>query len=140
MKKASNILLLLSAIFGIFGVITLVIVGAMFLAFTSPEAKEAIIKGIQDGTIHSSWPGTIEEQAVAIQGMFMGLGIGFLIGAVVTVGGVVIYFLARSKDTMALYITALVLSILGGSILAFLGSLFGIITKSQEKQIEATQE
>lgn len=140
MKKASNILLLLSAIFGIFGVITLVIVGAMFLVFTSPEAKEAIIKGIQDGTIHTTLPGTIEEQAVAIQGMFMGIGIGLLIGAAVTVGGVVIYFLARSKDTMALYITALVLSILGGSILAFLGSLFGLITKSQEKQIEARQE
>ena len=132
MKKASNILLLLAAIFGIFGVITLVILGAMFLMFTSPDAKEAIIKGIQDGTIKTDLPGTIEEQAAAIQVMLMGVGVGFLIASVFMVAGVVIYFLARSKDIMALYITGLVLAILCGSILGFLGALFGLIVKVQE--------
>ena len=67
MKKAGKVLLIIGVIFSILCVIGFVAGGIVFSVFTNPEYKNAIVQGLQDGTITSSFPGTVEEQAANIQ-------------------------------------------------------------------------
>lgn len=137
MKKASDILLLIGFIFGIVGaVFTLVLV---IVLFAMGNSQEVIIQGLKEGTIHTSYVGTVEEQAAVVCALFRGLAIGALIGFFIEVALCVVAAITRKKQTSGFYIGTLVLSVLCGSILIIVGAILGLVDNSTNKPVSENQ-
>ena len=134
MKKASKILLIVGGALGIFLALLFLIIGIVFLTFTTPEAKELIIQGLNNGTVRSDLPGTPEQQALVIQSMFLGLGIGFIVAVPFYVVSSIFSFVANGKESANLFIVTMVFGILAGNTAAFLGGLFGLICQKSATQ------
>lgn len=123
MKKAGQVLLLISGIFTIISTIGVIVGGIVCLFFAGPEARQWIIDGIKDGTITTTIPGTPEEVAAILQSTLLIVGISLLVSIVVTVGCAVVAFLATKYDSKGLYIANIVLGIVGGSIFSLIGGI-----------------
>ena len=134
MKKASDVLIIIGFIFGIIAAIGLLIGTIMFFIMASPMYKEMIIQMIQEKRIHTTIPGTPEQQYEVIKGMLIGGGIGMLFGTLFVVAMCIVSMMARSKVTMGLYIATIVLSVLGGNILVVVGGALGIVSITDEKE------
>jgi len=134
MRKASNIIFLVSAIVSIVAVISLLITSFVFLAFTTPEAKEEIIKALQDGRMTTSVPGTINEQADAIQAIFKTFGIVFLFASAFGVANTVICFVARKKHTTAILVLSIVFGVLSFVEINIVASIFGFIANARQEE------
>ena len=83
-KKAGSILLLISGILAILGGAGLLIAGVVFFTMKdNPEIRNALIQGLDNGTITSTLPGTHAQQAEQIQTvMFPSMAISFIIAAI----------------------------------------------------------
>ena len=134
MKKASDILLLIGAIFTIFAAIGCLIGMIVLFVFASPNYTQVLVDAIKSGEIHSDVQGSAEEIAAVLQLGFRFGGIGCLVATLCEVAVVVVAFVARAKQTTGLYIASLVLGVLGGSLLVLLGSIFGLVGLSEEKK------
>lgn len=134
MRKASNVIFLVSAIVSIVAVIGLLITSLVFLAFTTPEAKEEIIKALQDGRMTTSVPGTLNEQADAIQAIFKAFGIIFLFASVFGVANTVICFVARKKHTTGVLVLSIVFGVLSFVEINILASIFGFVANARQEE------
>ncbi len=123
MKKAGQILLLISGIFTIISAIAVIIGGIVCLVFAGPELRQVIIDGIKDGTITTTIPGTPEEVAAILQSTFLVVGISLLASVIVIVGCAVVAFLGVKFNSKGLYIANIVLGIVGGSIFSLIGGI-----------------
>lgn len=135
-KKAGSILLLISGILAILGGAGLLIAGVVFFTMKdNPEIRNALIQGLDNGTITSTLPGTHAQQAEQIQTvMFPSMAISFIIAAILLVVSAVIYFVARKSMARTPVIVALVFSILSGGILPIIGSVLGLIGTDGSKK------
>ena len=70
MKKTGNILIIIGMIFTIISFAGLLIAGIVLTVYSSPDNKAEIMKGLLDGSITSSYDGTVSEQADAILTLF----------------------------------------------------------------------
>ena len=132
MKNTSDILIIIGFVFRILCAVGCLIGMFVLFAFASPEAREAIIAGIRDGSITSSMSGTPEQQAdLVIMGLRIG-AIGCLVGMLFDIAVAVVSFVAMKKATLGLYIASLVLAILSGALLTLIGSIFGIVSVSEK--------
>lgn len=129
MKKASDILLLIGFILGVIGAIFGLI--AVISLFTMAGNRDAIIEGLKNGTIHTSFVGTVEQQADAIVRMLNGVAIALLVAEILEIIGLVIIMITRKKGTTIWYIVTLVLSVLVFSILPLIGSILGLVANSE---------
>ena len=134
MRKVGNILLLVSGILSIVGCVSSIVGSVLLFVFSSPAFTNTIIAWIQNGTIHSSFPGTPEQVAMAIQTMFLSFAIVLAVEILVAVGCSVVCFLAYSKQKHSLYIAAIALGALNGSATAIVGGIFGVITKDKKSE------
>ncbi|MBE6136656.1 MAG: hypothetical protein E7181_05295 [Erysipelotrichaceae bacterium] len=129
MRKASDILLLIGSILGVIGAIFGLI--AVISLFVAAGNRDAIIEGLKNGTIHTSFVGNVEQQADAIIRMLNGAAIALLVAEILDVIGLVIIMIARKKGTTMWYIVTLVLSVLVFSILPLIGSILGLVANSE---------
>ena len=136
MKKAGNIVLLISGILSIISAVSCLAGGIIMLAFTSPAAYNLIVEGLKSGTISSTLPGTPEQIALTIQAMFLGYGIACVVESLFMAACAVFAFMARAKESLSLFITNIVLGALSGSLTAIAGGIFGIIGHNKEKEAE----
>lgn len=127
MKKAANILLLVGAIMAICSAVGYLIGAIVYGVLASPALTEFVIKGLQEGSIDSSFPGTAEEQAVLIQAMFVTLAVVFGCLVLTSAASVVFSFKARNTGNKVLIILALVFSVLSSTIVGAVGAVFGLI-------------
>ena len=133
MQKAAKILLLIGFIFSIFSVVTVAILTIVLFAMSGQ--KDVIIQGLQDGSITTSFVGTVEQQADAICRSLSLAGTVLAIFLVIEIAYSVVTFVTMKKGTTGWYVASLVLSILGGGILILIGSILGLVSNTENKQI-----
>ena len=127
MKKASNILYLIGGIYAIVSVAALLIAGVILLIFSSSALTATIIKGIEEGTIHTSFTGSPEEIAVMIQITFLAIGITFIaVSAIYVIAGI-IAFKGRNNDKKNLFVANIVFGVITENPLILLASIFALI-------------
>ena len=134
MKKASRILLLVGAIVSIFYVVVFGILSIVFGIFGSDAAKQAIIDGLNDGSIKTSIQGTPEEIASALQAVFAALSVVFVLFMIASIACAVISFIARAKQNRPMYIVAIVFAVISGTLFGIPGGIFGIVALAQENK------
>lgn len=130
MKKVANILFLVAAILSIVLTVTYGILGIMFFVFGAPQYKEIIVKGLEEGTINSSIPGSPEEIATALQATFIGLGVMFVIMAVLAGVNIFFSFKGRNSDSKGVFIANIVLGFLSSIIVNLVAGIFGLIKEN----------
>lgn len=132
MKKASKILLIINGVLAILAAIGFLVTGIIFMYGATPEAREMILKLIDEGAITTSTTMTREELATFVQATASGLGIGFIISAVLNIPNAVISFIASAKENKALYIISIVLSVISSTVIGILGGIFGLVSSNKE--------
>ena len=132
MKKASKILLIINGVLAILAAIGFLVTGVIFMYGATPEAREMILKLIDEGAITTTTTMTREELATFVQTMSSSLGIGFVISAVLNIPNAVLSFIAAGKEKKPLYIIVIVLSVLSSTLVGILGGIFGLISSSKE--------
>ena len=130
MKKASDILLIIGFVLGIIGVIVGIVL--TITLFSVAGNRDAIIQGLENGTIHTSFVGTVEQQADAIIRLIRGVAIGGVVGVILSIIFCVISLLAERKGTVGLYIAALILSVLATNIVSIVGAILGLVSGGQD--------
>ena len=92
----------------------------------APSNKDAIIASLKDGSMTTSYTGTYEEMATAIQALFGGLAFAFIIIGAFYLITPIVSLIASSSNSKGLHIVGLVLSILGFDMILILGNAFGL--------------
>ena len=132
MKKASNYILLAGIIYSFVVVVTLCVLAGIFLSFNNPNGKQAIIEGIQNGTFHTSFTGSTEEQADQVIILFVALAIIFFVMAFFALINAFVAIMGKSKKTQGLYILNIVLGVISGVYVNAIGAIFGLVALSRE--------
>lgn len=127
MKKAGNVLIIVGTVFTIFTIVGLLITGIIFLISSNPDNKQVIMDKIADGTITTSFTGSVSEQADKIQQLLKVLGVVFMIltGGYLLIA--IVSFLAIAKKTKGFYITTIVLNVIFFNLLTLLGGIFALV-------------
>ncbi len=134
MRKASKILMLVAGIVSIFVAIGLFITAIVLLVCTLPEAKETIIEGLQNGTITTTFQGTIDQKAEYIQALFAALGVIFIIWAILAIVNSVVSFIGRGVQNKPMLIINIVFGFISGVEINLVGAILGLIANSRENQ------
>lgn len=136
MRKASEILLIIGAILSFVGAFFSAIASIPLFFFASNEAKEMIVQGINDGTIHvSGFDGSAEQLASIVQGIFLAIAIVALVCVIPMIVAGILALLAKKKQTTGLYVSSLVIGIIfGGNVILLIGSIFGLVENSNTNQ------
>ena len=127
MKKVANILFLVGGIYSIVSVASLAIAGVFLLVFSGTAFTATIVQGINDGTINSSFTGTPEQIAAAIQLMFLIMGICFVVIASFGIVNGILSLKARNTDKKELFIANIVFAFLSGVEINLVASIFALI-------------
>lgn len=127
MKRVANILFLVGGILSIVLAATWVCLAAMFYVFASEPFKELIIKGIEEGTINSDFPGDPTQVATAIQIMFLSFGISFTVMTVFSAINAVFAFKGRNTNSKGMFICNIVFGVLSGVEVNLVASIFALI-------------
>ena len=131
MKSASKVLIILGSIFSFIGVLVLLIFSIVFFVTSSNGGRDALVEGIKNGTITSSYTGTPEEVADAVQVMARILAMVFLSISLIYLIAPIISLIAMGSDSKTMHIVALVFSILGFDVILILGNIFSIATPEE---------
>ena len=134
MKKIGNIMLLVAGIYTIVGAISCLASAIICFVFSSPLLTPEIIKAIEAGQIHSSFPGTPAEIAAQIQIMLLVGGIVCAVEILFSAACAFIAFFGRIKQTEGLYIANIVLGVVNGSPFSIAGGVLGVIATAKEKK------
>ena len=126
MKSASKILIIVGSILSFLGFIGLIVTAIIFFNMAAPSNKDAIIASLKDGSMTTSYTGTYEEMATAIQALFGGLAFAFIIIGAFYLITPIVSLIASSSNSKGLHIVGLVLSILGFDMILILGNAFGL--------------
>ena len=136
MKKAARILFLISGIFGIVAAVSFLIAGIVYTVLGA--SVPLIIQALQEGTIPAEAGMTAEEYAPILAGVFIGVGVWFMISAALDIVVAVISFNARNTDKKPLFIASIVFGVLGLTFVGAVAGVFGLIagdTLEQSKPI-----
>ena len=127
MKKVANILFLVGGIYSIISVASLAITGTVLLVLSGSFFTATLVQGIIDGTVNSSFTGSPEEVAAAIQLMFLIMGICFVTVASFGVANSIVSFKGRSTDRKEIFVINIVFAYLSGNTINLVASIFGLI-------------
>ena len=131
MKEASRILILIGLVFAVLGAVVTLAFAIFSIVAASPSSTSAIIDGLKNGTIHTSFVGTVEQQAAAIQRIFVGLSTIMFISFAIEVGSSIFAFMANHRDSIGVTICALIFAILTGNIILLIGAILMLVDQSQ---------
>ena len=135
MRSASKIILIVGSIISIVVALIFFILGGVFAAAGAVPTEE-IVAQIQQGTITTTLPGTVQEQAEAFKVMSTGLGVFFIVVAVFNVLNTIFGFVANAKKTTGLHVCNIVFGVLSLTEVNLVGGIFGLIANGQEKSNE----
>ena len=130
MRKASDIVLLVGGIVEILATITFLALAIVFMVLASPASAEIIKEGLQDGTITTSFVGSVDEQVAMIQLVFNAVGVVFVVLTVFSLIGCVVSFLAKAKKTNPLYVLAIIFGAVTIEV-PLVGGIFGLIANKR---------
>ena len=135
LRIAKDIIFLVCGIMSIVSSVTLITLSGVFIGFSTPGARDVMIEQLNNGTLTTSFPGTPEEQVMAIQALLLSLAISFILITLFSVANAIISFMCRKKGNKTLYILAIVFGALSGQELNIVGGVFGLITHRNEQTI-----
>ena len=130
LKKASQIVMLVGAILGIFCVVGFVIGAVVF--FLCGSNAQLIRDMLADGTIKTDLPGTPEQQAQAIADVFIVLGVLFLVFAVPGLVASILGFKNKDGKSKSGLIVTIVFSALGLNTVLLVGAILGTVCAARE--------
>ena len=141
-KTLKDIFSLIAAIFASIASLLLLGSGVLFIVLASHNATDFIVEGLRNGTINTTMNGTPEEVAQALQAtLFPALAIVMFIIFAFALGGAILCFLQRGKDSEGLSIAVLVLGVLSGDIIVILAGVFGILSAlDQRKKVSSSND
>lgn len=135
MRKASRILLLIGAIISIVLVVTFLILGIVFAYLGSPAAVDAIREGIRNGSIVVEGSSSDIELAIQVyQSSMLSSAVTFFVLFALNIANTVLSFIARVKQTKALYILSIVFGGVSGSEVSLIGGIFGLVANSRGEE------
>ena len=130
MKKPEDILYIIGIIIEAVIFVLFFVGGYIFLSLLGADSKKDIIELLQTGKMTTTFEGTLEEQAVQIQGLFMVLGIVFMVIAGLSIACMFIAFFANRIKSKKLYIVQIVSNVIVFNILLLIAGILGIKEKS----------
>ena len=130
MRKASDIVLLVGGILEILATLTFMALALVFMILSSPASAEIIKEGLQNGTITTSFAGSVDEQVAVIQLAFKAMGVVFVVLTVFSLIGCVVSFLAKAKKTNPLYVLAIIFGAVSIEV-PLVGGIFGLIANKR---------
>lgn len=133
MKIASRVLLVIGAVVSIIVTIIFVILSIQFFNLASPENTNAIIEGLRNGTITTTFPGTNQEKAAAIQMTFGIFATVYLIFAILTFFNFIIALASIGVKRKGAMIANIVFGFLSMMTLNAIAGILGLIALSREK-------
>ena len=133
MRKASNIVLLVGAIVSYLLTALFIILSAIFFILGSPNNEQFIIDGLNNGTIQTSFNGTVEEKAAFIQLLSTSFGIAFVIVAILALLSGFMSLSARKKPTPTRLVLAIIFGAISGVTVPIIGAVFGFIANSKNE-------
>ena len=137
MKKASDILLLLSSIFSFIAFGALIITGLILIVLALPSNSQWIVDGLNNGTVYSSFGTTIEEKTAIVQLVLALSSIVVFVIAILALPCAILALLAKNKGGTSLYVAALVFSILTTETLGIVGAILGLIDESEKSKFNS---
>ena len=136
MRKASRIVLIVATILSWVSFGSLLLASVVMFVCASPFVINGILQGIESGdiTVHGDIPP--EAIPAMLTGLFVGLGVGFIILSVFCLLCAVFSNKAKEKEETGPYVTAIVFGALTGMYASIVGSIFGLIAEKQRKNAE----
>ena len=131
MAKLSKTFLLIGGILAILLLVTFLALSAVFIALGSPMTTEVIRQLLEEGSINSDLPGTIEEQIAAIQIIFVSIGVVFACFVPFEIASIIVAFKGRKSFTKGLLTANIVFGILSASSFNIAGGIIGLIANAR---------
>jgi hypothetical protein len=133
MRKASKIILIVGGIITIVTSLVLLGVGFIFKDMgTSESYYNYTVEALKNGNLHSSFPGTPEEQATQVQLMYM---IYFSVLMYFAIAGVIAGTYAiciNSSKNKALFIVDIILGALSITAVLIVGGILGLVALNRQ--------
>ena len=142
MKRAANILFLIGGIYSIVNGVTMLILGITFIIFSSPAFYDMLYTAVSDGTIQSSFTGSVEMVVRQIQLMYMSMGIVFAFLGAFALPNAALSFAARKSKSKGLLIANIVFSFLSGVEVNAVGAILALVdnNRSASRSIEEREK
>lgn len=132
MKKASSILLLIGGILEITAAVGFMIAGVVMLLFGTPVMTNLLREIATEAAKDSTTSVSVDTLMQIFMYTFVSMGVTFLVTCVISVVGAILTFKASKRQTRGLFIAAMVFGILSGTVVATVGSIFGLISSTRE--------
>ena len=139
MRKASDIVLLVSAIVGFVAAASLLITAVMFTIFSLPFFSNYIREGIEQGTINTDFD-NVDAAVIFVTSTFIACAVCFYFITILMVIASALSLKARKEGTKTLYITAIVFGAISGLEGAVVGGIFGLFGSKNEKEQDKVVE
>ena len=133
MKQATKIISIIGAVFSFLGAVGMLIGMIVLFVLAGPAMREMLIKAINEGSAHSSIPGTPEEQVAVIQLILLVTAITLIPLLLCAIAGGVLALINTTKENSAINVTIIVLGVLTGNAFLLVAGIFGLITPNMEQ-------
>ena len=131
MKKATSILLTIGGVLEIVAAVGCIIGAVVCFILASPMFVD-FVREVATEESKGASPDKIEQAVLIMQWALIYSGVICAVVGVMSAIGSVVTFKAQKAGTRGLYIAALVFGILGGTTVASVGAIFGLVTTSRE--------
>lgn len=133
MKRASEVLILIGTILSFVTCGIMAIVGIVCLIVGSDAVKEALIEGIENGSITTTISDNAETAAAILQITFRTLGIVYIVWAVLLLTNGIVASNTRHNPSKNGYILNIVFGFLSCLSVNAVGGIFGVIVENRKE-------
>lgn len=134
MRKASHAFLKLGAIFGIILGVLYIGLGIAGIVLGKTNLTPELLEALKD-VIKMFFN---NDPAKFQQGAFL-YGVILLIAGIASIASAIICIVAKNQKKNGLYLTVIILALIGGSAFGVLGAIFGLVANSQENKAKLNQ-
>ena len=135
MKRIARTLIRVGGILAIVWAACFALAMVVFIVLATPVFTQTLVDGLSNEQIQSTFPGTPEEQALAIQIMFATMAVAFGLVAGFGLASAIVSFKCLKEDNRkGLYIANIVFGLLSSSYLNAAGGILGTIALTRQER------
>ena len=127
MKKAKEILLLIGGILSIIAVVGIIVAGIVLIILGSPSFANFLQEAVENGSIKTDF-----ADLDALRLFLTLMGTFVLFTATLPCACAIVSFIAKDKESKALYIACIVLGLLTSMYLTVIGGIIGILDTDKD--------
>ena len=133
MKKAANILLIISGVFCILSILGAI--AGTVVCFVVSGNTDLIKQGLSEGWINipQHYQGSEEQAVQFVKLALITVGVLCIVYTAIYIAGAAISFQGAKKETKGLYIVNIVVGVIGGSIFNLIGGILGLVGASDNR-------